>query len=91
MVMEYLKVDWSRANCVGTDWRFFYSDKDAGFVPGESKGINNNLRKICARCPILNDCANYSIEHEQHGFWAGMAEDERREVRNGRKTRPLVA
>ena len=89
--MQYSEVDWSRAACIGTDWRFFYADKDAGFEPGESKGINNLLRRICRTCPILNDCATYAIEHETCGFWAGMAEDERREVRRGRKTRPLVA
>lgn len=89
--MQYSEVDWSKAGCIGTDWRFFYADKDAGFEPGESKGINYILRRICRTCPILNDCATYAIEHETCGFWAGMAEDERREVRRGRKTRPLVA
>ena len=89
--MKYDDVDWSQAGCIGTDWRFFYADKDAGFDIGESNGINNLLRRICRSCPILNECATYAIENERYGFWAGMAEDERREVRHGRKTRPFVA
>jgi len=89
--MDYMDVDWSKAACVGTDWRFFFCDKDSGFVPGESKTVNRMLRRICGSCDILNECATYAIEHETAGFWAGMAEDQRRDVRNGRKTRPLAA
>lgn len=89
--MQYDDVDWEQANCRGTDTRFWYADQDSGFATGESKGINIQLRKICGRCPILNDCATYAIVHENYGYWAGMAEDERREVRHGRKTRPIAA
>lgn len=89
--MKYHKVKWELASCVGTDWRFFYADGDGGFVAGESKGINNVIRRICAECPIVNDCGTYAIEHEPHGFWAGMAEDHRRDVRNGRKNQPFAA
>jgi len=91
MVMEYGDVDWEQSNCVGTDWRFFYADNDAGFEGGESKGINNLLKRICATCPILNDCATYAIPNEKYGYWAGMSSDVRREIRNGRKTRPFAA
>ena len=89
--MDYMDVDWSKAACIGTDWRFFYSDKDAGFTIGESRGINILLRRICGKCDIVNDCTAYAIEHEVAGFWAGMAADDRREVRNGRKARPSAA
>jgi len=89
--MKYVNVKWELASCVGTDFRFFYADGDAGFVAGESKGVNNVLRRICAECPIVNDCGTYAIENETYGFWAGMAEDYRRDVRHGRKTRPFAA
>jgi hypothetical protein len=89
--MDYDQVEWERASCGGTDTRYWYADNDAGFVSGESKGINVNLRRICKNCDILNDCATYAIEHEMFGFWAGMAEDERRMVRNGKKNIPFVA
>jgi phosphoribosyl-AMP cyclohydrolase len=88
MVMKYVDVEWSMASCIGTDTRYWYADKDSGFVNGESAGVNRKLRRICRDCDILNDCATYSIEHELYGFWAGMTEDERVLVRNGKKTQP---
>ena len=86
--MDYNQVGWERASCGGTDTRYWYADKDSGFVNGESAGVNRELRRICKDCDILNDCAMYAIEHELYGLWAGMAEEERVSVRNGKKTQP---
>ena len=72
----YRSVDWDQAACQGTDLTSFYPD-DAGVAVG----TNRVLRKICKGCPILNECADYAITNEQHGFWGGLTPTDRWDIR----------
>lgn len=71
-----------------TSERFFKAVKRNGgvecsqypnlFIPDEmvadSAAIDYKfLRQVCARCPVLELCADYAIElNPSHGMWAGM-------------------
>jgi len=50
-------------------------------------------REICRACGILDDCSDYVLPRNnkmyQHGFFAGMNSDERKELVND-KERPIV-
>ena len=74
--MRYRDMDWSEAKCFGADIETY-------FEPNASKAAFNApiLRKICNDCPILNECAQWSLKHEGHGFWAGMGPKMREQVR----------
>ena len=39
------------------------------------------LRRICGKCPLINECADWAIRHESHGFWGGMTPSERQRYR----------
>lgn len=40
------------------------------------------MRTACLeRCFMLEQCRQWALHHERHGFWAGMAENERARVR----------
>ena len=73
---DYYNIDWSLARCAGVDPDSFFPD-DRG-NPIQS---NSALRKVCEGCPILVQCANYAIKHEQRGFWGGLSAHGRREIR----------
>lgn len=76
--MRYEDVKWEDAACRGTDTEAFYPVN--GLPP-------KTAVRICQGCPIRNDCASYAIEHEAYGYWAGMAEITRHEIRMGRRKR----
>lgn len=44
--------------------------------------VTQELRNECAGCPVLDQCRNYAIWHEEYGFWGGMSEEERGAYRN---------
>jgi hypothetical protein len=59
-------VDWSQANCIGTDNEAFYPEV------GES---------VRAPKKIINECFTYAIHHERHGIWGGSSANERIQIR----------
>jgi hypothetical protein len=76
--MLYEDVDWEQAACRGTLTDMWYVEG------GSAWGEYIPLRKVCNNCPILSECAEYAIRHEQWGFWAGMAPRERMTIRSRR-------
>lgn len=65
------------AICAQTDPEAFYP---------EAGGVNHEAKRICATCPVLNDCREWAIEScEPWGVWGGLSERERREERARRR------
>lgn len=44
------------------------------------------MRAICAACPVIAPCLEEALRHDEHGFWGGLTEAERAQIR-GRKAR----
>jgi WhiB family redox-sensing transcriptional regulator len=76
--MRYEDVPWEAAACKGTDPEAFYPEK------GVSVSI---VARICPTCPILSECAAYAIRNEVFGYWGGMSENVRLDIRAGRRKR----
>ena len=68
------------------------------------KGMNPNLfrpgrggdtitpKAICARCPVQQDCLEFSVSTNQRvGIWGGLGERARRSIVLGRPLRLVVA
>lgn len=47
-------------------------------------------KKICAICPVLQECRDWALtHHERHGVWGGLSEKDRRAIwRRQRETVP---
>lgn len=42
------------------------------------KGDNGrDAKRICALCPVADECAAYAAENELHGIWGGTSKGER--------------
>lgn len=54
---------------------FFYAGRFYSGSKAEREHVGR-LRSLCAACPVLSECKQWSFR-EQHGFWAGMTEQER--------------
>ena len=76
--------------CLNTNVEVFFHDFN-------ERGDNRderiaNAKKICATCPVINECLEHALNVPEHyGVWGGKSEDERRLIRRrrnrqGRKT-----
>lgn len=74
--MRYEDVPWEAAACKGIWTDLFYMENQA-----EAPVITPTLRRMCAGCPILDECREYAVEHERWGFWAGMTMSDRAQFR----------
>jgi WhiB family redox-sensing transcriptional regulator len=68
-------LEWRRrAACRGSDLGLFFPGRGESAEPA---------RQVCARCPVRQPCLDYAIGHAiTHGVWGGLAERERRPLRN---------
>jgi WhiB family transcriptional regulator, redox-sensing transcriptional regulator len=65
-----MKTDWmTQGKCRELEWEMFF--------PHGSSGLSA-ARKICAECPVSEDCLEYALKnHIDHGVWGGCSERER--------------
>lgn len=72
-------VEWRKlAACNGHDPSVFFPAGESGPAAGQIF----LAKKLCASCPVQDECLLYAIETNQvAGVWGGLTEDERRPVR----------
>lgn len=70
--------DWrSRAACSGYPNTLFFPSSD-----GADDVSTVKPKKICAVCPVIEDCLQYALETNQRsGIWGGTTERERKSLR----------
>ena len=57
----------------------------ATFFPSDGVGVDR-ARRICAGCPVLDQCREHALEHRiEHGVWGGCSERERRRILTRRR------
>lgn len=67
---------------------FFHPEGERG--PARS-GREAAAKAICARCPVIRQCAAHALSaREPYGVWGGMSESEREEI-IGRRERRVPA
>lgn len=74
--MRFEDVDWEQASCRGVFTDLFYLETSY-----EAFVVNPQLRRMCAACPILDQCRDYAIRNENYGFWGGLTVQERHRLR----------
>jgi WhiB family redox-sensing transcriptional regulator len=52
-------------------------------------GTGRHAKKICAACPVLRECRIYALHHDVSGVWGGLSENERKEIKRGRKPKEI--
>lgn len=76
-----MREDWrDRAECAGAP--------DGIFFPASSARVDKtpdyfwiNARAICAVCPVIADCAEDALKHEEWGFRGGLTPAEQASLR----------
>lgn len=62
---------------IGTDWYF-------PAVGQASSKAFLKVREACGRCPMREQCLEYSLFHERYGVWGGLGAVERAKLRSER-------
>ena len=85
LVLEAFPVIWrNRSACLDADLDLFLPVGSTG--PAEEQ--IRRAKEICFGCPVRPNCLDWALETRQDvGIWGGTTEDERREIRRGRKQR----
>lgn len=91
---NYEMPDLTGASCAGTDLNAFYHEqvvevvvevpignKSYDMIKSNPKVQYNYLRRMCLQCPVVQECREWAIVHEKHGFWGGMTPIERESER----------
>jgi len=60
--------------CAEVDTELFYPEKGAYYESVEAK-------KICKKCPHLQECLEWALSNERHGVWGGTAPRDRQKLR----------
>ena len=73
-----LDIGWrERGLCSPATAHLFYVERGAGTKPA---------KRICARCPVREECLEYALTTaEKGGIWGGLSERERRRIRKSRQ------
>lgn len=50
-------------------------------IPYMSETVCREAKKLCASCPVKQECLEWALEHEEHGIWGGSTPGERRLLR----------
>lgn len=72
--------DWMlEARCLDADPEAFFPEKG---------GSTREAKRICAACPVREECLEYALENdERFGIWGGLSERERRRAKRVVTTR----
>lgn len=70
--MGVAALPWHRkARCYKIDVDFYPYEKD--------KAAEEKAKRVCARCPVQEECLSWAIENgEQWGIWGGKTPEERK-------------
>jgi WhiB family redox-sensing transcriptional regulator len=79
---------WERKPaCATADPRVFFPEDTDG-RPVEDGPEADAARRICAQCPLRNQCLEYALSAGMPaGIWGGHSTDERERVRAARRER----
>ncbi|MEV5983203.1 WhiB family transcriptional regulator [Streptomyces sp. NPDC052114] len=82
-------MEWLRdAACRNADPELFFPIGSTGPAVRDVR----EAKRICARCPVIEECLDYALTTGQtSGVWGGTCEEERKAPRRARLRRAAVA
>lgn len=72
--------EWQeQGKCREVDPEIFFLPYNARM--GEKRKLIAEAKKVCATCPVIEQCLNHALTvGEEFGVWGGMSEEERRRI-----------
>lgn len=66
------------ASCAEVGTHFFFLDTSHA----DWASARRSLRNICDGCPVRESCLEWSLHHEEFGWWGGYSARERMNMRS---------
>jgi WhiB family redox-sensing transcriptional regulator len=60
------------------------------FFPENNRWAEQVAKRICLGCPVMAQCMDYAITHDEVGIWGATTDRDRRKIK-ARYVRPSVA
>jgi hypothetical protein len=51
------------------------------FFPERYQAVSTEVVAICESCPVHEQCFDWAVHHELHGYWAGTSAKRREVIR----------
>lgn len=77
----------SEGECRGIDPNIFFAEPGNGHDP-EQTSMLADAKRICAGCPVREQCLEWALQRREAGIWGGTTENERRVIRRERGGMP---
>lgn len=77
--------DYENPLCAEVSPTFFYIDDVDEQDSDTSQKTYNEAAEICKNCSHIEECAEWGIRNERHGFWGGLSPHDRIAIRRKRK------
>lgn len=69
------ETDWrAEANCTGRTFLFFAPKAER---PQARDRREAKAARLCAACPVRDECREFARDNHEYGFWGGESEEER--------------
>lgn len=76
-----------RAACKGMDNNLWWPVDGQGRDASSDPAATEPGRRVCAACPVVDDCLTYAVSTRQKsGIWGGLTADERHATTAGART-----
>lgn len=71
MILDLSKESWYKeGSCRNADPELFFPERGAS---------TREAKAICRTCPVIEDCLNFFVKHEQeYGVWGGVLQHSRK-------------
>ncbi len=81
---EPLHESWmSKAACIGWPPTWWFPETAVAYEAPETE----KAKRICYMCPVRHKCLQWALKHtDQHGIYAGLTPEQRRQVRRHNPT-----
>jgi hypothetical protein len=77
--------EYEDPSCASVGGNFWFPEKDHSGGLGTLFNAQSEevkiAKSICNSCVHKTECRQWGLEHEKHGIWGGLAENERRPIR----------
>ena len=71
--------EWlQQAACRGMNPNLFFPEHDNG---RKAYKVDQQAVDACAKCPVVEQCADWAVKHEAHGYQGGLTENQRAQIR----------
>lgn len=80
------KTSWrDQALCFEVDPELFFPDRTGHYRVTVDEERETLAIAMCNRCPVIEPCLAFALEHREEGVWGGTTAKERTEMRKAAK------